>query len=79
MSTPQRDASYPTAAWPMTRPRQGRVRPIRHDGSCGQRIPCPAHGRLGLYNPAELLRNGDTLAHDCGQTWRPHELSRVAS
>lgn len=80
MSTPQRNASYPTAGWSMTTASQGRVRPIRHDGPCGQRIPCPKHGQpLGPYLPAERLRNGDTVAHDCGQTWRPDELRRVTA
>lgn len=56
-----------------------KLRPVRHSFGCGERIPCPAHGRLGPYNPAERLRNGDVIAHDCGRTWRPHELSQAAS
>jgi hypothetical protein len=51
-----------------------RVRPIRHAWGCGERIPCPKHGTLGVYLPAERLGNGDVIAHDCGGTWRPHEL-----
>lgn len=53
-------------------------RRIRHAGPCGQRVPCPAHGSLGVYLPAERLRNGTIVAHDCGRSWRPHELARAA-
>ena len=51
---------------------------IAHAFGCGARIPCPIHGLIGPYNPAERLRNGDTVAHDCGRTWRPAELPEVA-
>lgn len=53
------------------------LRPVRHPFGCGERIPCPKHGTLGVYLPAERLRNGDVIAHDCGSTWRPHELASV--
>lgn len=51
---------------------------VRHDGSpCGTRIPCPVHGLPygELYPPAERLRSGTIVAHDCGRTWRPWELA----
>lgn len=60
----------------------GTTRPqaLRHPGACGQRIPCPIHGVMaGGYNPAERLRNGTVIAHDCGQSWRPWELARIAA
>ncbi len=55
-------------------------RPVRHAGGCGQRIPCPKHGQpLGPdYLPAERLRNGTVIAHDCGAEIRPGELELFA-
>ena len=51
-------------------------RTVPHVGPCGERIPCPAHGLAfgPFYPPAERLRNGDVIAHDCGRRWRPWEL-----
>lgn len=62
---------------PVQRQDTTRPRPIRHDGGCGERLPCPRHGLpLGpSYQPAERLRNGTILAHDCGRSWRPWELA----
>ena len=56
-----------------------RLRPVLHPLSCGERVPCPVHGRLGPYNPAERLRNGDVIAHCCGRTWRPNELPEAVA
>ena len=55
------------------------LRPVLHPFGCGERIPCPIHGLIGSYRPAERLRNGDTIAHCCGQTWRPAELPEVTT
>ena len=52
--------------------------PIRHDGACGDRRPTPCGVTLGLYRPAETMRNGDTLCHLCGLRYRPHELRLAA-
>jgi hypothetical protein len=67
-------------------PRSGRelarLHPVRHDlaHGCGERMPCPLHGLLeGGYHPAERLRNGDVIAHDCGIRWRPTELPGAAA
>lgn len=59
--------------------RTTRLLPVRHDHGCGERIPCPVHGRLGPYNPAERLRNGTIVAHDCGRSWRWWELPEAAA
>ena len=57
-----------------------RLQRVRHDLACGERIPCPVHGMLpGGYNPAERLRNGTIIAHDCGRSWRPWEMARLAA
>jgi hypothetical protein len=48
--------------------------PVRHPDACGIRIPCPAHGLYRGLLPAEQLRNGWIVAHDCGRTWRPSEM-----
>lgn len=61
---------------PVDRHDTPRLRPVHHDLACGERIPCPEHGMLGPFLPAERLRNGTVIAHDCGQTWRPSDLVR---
>ena len=55
-----------------------RLHDVRHPLGCGERIPCPVHGTLGPYLPAERLRNGTVIAHCCGGSWRPDELRSVA-
>ena len=53
-----------------------RSRPIAHPWGCGERIACPWGCRgWGDYRPAEILRNGDVLAHCCGRRGRWHELT----
>ncbi len=49
-----------------------------HDGSCGSRRPTPCGVTLGPFQPAETLRNGDTLCHLCSTRYRPHELRLAA-
>lgn len=53
-------------------PARLRPRVVHHDGPCGVRVECPAHGRpFGeSYLPAERLRNGWVVAHDCGTEFR---------
>lgn len=74
-STPVTSDDTPTGYLPAM------PQPIRHAGPCGRRIPCPVHGMaLGPnYSPAERMRNGDVLAHDCGRVWRRSELPQVAA
>lgn len=70
-STTRRRSGPPAA---LRREDGSEIRPVHHDGGCGERVPCPRHGMLGPYLPAEKLHNGTVLAHDCGGTWRPREL-----
>ena len=51
-----------------------RPQPIRHDGSCGERIFPPCDSRaLAPFKAAEQLPNLTVLCHQCGLTWRPSE------
>jgi hypothetical protein len=61
-------------------PQRSRPQPVRHDGPCGERLPCPKHGLAfgSNYRPAERLANGWIVAHDCGTTYRTGVPVRLA-